>query len=198
MPHRYFSMIRESTSSSGTSDFTLTGAVTGGFRTFASVFTNGDTTHYQARNSAGQYEDGLGTYSAGVLARTYVVSNSLGTTAKINFTTVPQVYVVMPAQYGARSVHRGVSAAGTVQGDATALTAQINIVTTVGSGAGVILPASAIGMEMTIKNSGANALKIYPNSGAVINALSANAAETLATGANVTLVCSSATQWDAL
>lgn len=85
-----------------------------------------------------------------------------------------------------------VSAAGTVQGDATALTAQINVVTTVASGAGVILPTHG---PIWIRNAGANALKIWPPVGDAINALGTNNAATLAVGGSVMLDTADEAQW---
>lgn len=86
----------------------------------------------------------------------------------------------------------GVSAAGTVQGDATAITAQMAVVTTVASGAGVILPATG---PVWIRNNGANTLKIYPPVGDNINALSANTAATLTVGGSVIIETDNGTQW---
>ena len=73
-----------------------------------------------------------------------------------------------------------VSAAGTTQITATELTAADSEVTTVASGAGVVLSSKlAPGDEQTVFNSGANPLKIYPPSGFKINALSTNSPMTL-------------------
>ena len=55
-----------------------------------------------------------------------------------------------------------VTAAGTSAGDATALTYVYNNITTTGSGAGVKLPPTEMGETITIVNSGANVLTIYP------------------------------------
>ena len=58
-----------------------------------------------------------------------------------------------------------VSAAGTTQGTATELSAADNEVTTVASGAGVVLSSKlAPGDLQTVFNAGANALKVYPTS----------------------------------
>ena len=55
-----------------------------------------------------------------------------------------------------------ISAAGTTRADATALTKQFNNLTTVAaSTAGVILPASALGMPIFVWNNGANAVHVY-------------------------------------
>ena len=69
-----------------------------------------------------------------------------------------------------------ISAAGTTQGTATELTAADNEITTVASGAGVVLSSSlSSGDQQTVFNAGANAVKVYPPSGFKINALSVNA-----------------------
>lgn len=55
-----------------------------------------------------------------------------------------------------------VTAAGTSAGDATALTFVYNNIATTGSGAGVKLPPTEQGETITIVNSGADVLTIYP------------------------------------
>lgn len=57
-----------------------------------------------------------------------------------------------------------VTAAGTSAGDATAVTYVYNNVTTVASGAGVKLPQTEMGETITVVNSGANVLTVYPYS----------------------------------
>ncbi len=79
-----------------------------------------------------------------------------------------------------QDVGTGISAAGTTQATATALTNALNGVTTVGAGAGVVLYAGSAGDCQIVYNGGANPLKIYPPSGATINQLAANAPMTLA------------------
>lgn len=90
-----------------------------------------------------------------------------------------------------------VSAAGATQGTATALTSRYNIVTTVAASTGVILqtPTSPFGQEVYVANRGANALNIYPNTGAAIGSGATNAAVVLPIGQEVTFVAISATQW---
>lgn len=96
------------------------------------------------------------------------------------------------------NVNNAVTAAGTVQGDATALSVPINVVSTVASGTGVVFPTAIAGFRYTVFNTGANALKIYPASGAQINALGANVAFTLAVDSGLDFVATSATQWRTL
>lgn len=65
----------------------------------------------------------------------------------------------------------GISAAGSTYSDATALSASVNIVSTTGSGAGVKLPPVERSAVIEVFNQGANALLVYPPSGAKIDAL---------------------------
>lgn len=88
-----------------------------------------------------------------------------------------------------------VSAAGTDQGSATALAARYNVVTTVASGTGVILPASAINSVITVMNRGANTLNVFPNTGAQIESSGTNTAVTIAAGSTTEFICTSGTQW---
>jgi hypothetical protein len=76
---------------------------------------------------------------------------------------------------------KGLTATGTVQGNAFALPADVNKFGTVGAGSGAILPAMNGGDEITVFNGGANALLIYPPVGGIINGLSANTAYSVAT-----------------
>jgi len=96
------------------------------------------------------------------------------------------------------STSPAVSAAGATQGTATLLTKSYNNVTTVAAATGVLLPAigaATVGYIITIVNSGANPLNIYPNSGASIDALANNVATTLATTASITLQAATTTKW---
>jgi hypothetical protein len=95
------------------------------------------------------------------------------------------------------SISAAVSAAGATQGTATALTTNINNITTTGASAdGVILPTAVAGMRILIRNSAATtALKIYPATGGQINALGANAAFSLAAGSTTELMATTTTQW---
>lgn len=77
----------------------------------------------------------------------------------------------------------GLTATGSTQGTAYAVAYDNNCFTTVAAGTGAILPASPIpGDEVFIANLGANALTVYPGSGDIINALSANAGFSVAAG----------------
>lgn len=93
-------------------------------------------------------------------------------------------------------IQSAVSAAGTAIGDATALTASINVVTTAAASSGVQLPNSEIGDEVEILNLGANAVTVYPpTSSAQINALGAASGFTLATNTAVKCRKFTSTRW---
>lgn len=93
-------------------------------------------------------------------------------------------------------VQPAVSAAGTTIADATRLTAGVNVLTTVASGAGVQLFSAEIGDEQEILNLGANQCLVYPDStSGRINQLSAGTAFTLAANTAVKVKKFSATRW---
>jgi hypothetical protein len=79
-----------------------------------------------------------------------------------------------------RNIATGIAAAGTNQATATVLSNVFNVVTTVAAGQGVVLPSPKAGDMLIVANQGANLLSVYPASGHSINALSANAALSLA------------------
>lgn len=81
----------------GTTDWTYSSAVTGYQSPTAAGVVNGTTYSYRAESAdLTQWEVGTGAYNTGtgVLARTAVLFNNLGTTAKINFASAPQVGIV--------------------------------------------------------------------------------------------------------
>lgn len=102
---------------------------------------------------------------------------------------------ITSSSYLIRSVQTGISAAGASQGTATALTKDINVVSTVSTGQGVILPTAVAGMMISITNTSANSLVVYPASGGVINTLAANAGFTHVAGATLIYIAPSTTQW---
>lgn len=88
------------------------------------------------------------------------------------------------------------SAAGTTIADATLLTKAITNVSTVASGTGVKLPDLKIGQKCILRNSGANALLVYPSgSGVKINGGTDGEAVTVAATELVSFYRVSATNW---
>jgi len=88
------------------------------------------------------------------------------------------------------SCNDNITAAGTVQANATLLTNNINIVTTVPVNSGVKLPVAVAGYRIIIRNNTANTLRVYPNTGANINSGSINTAVTLGNSSAVEYFCS--------
>ena len=92
--------VRETSTSTGTGNFTLTGPVTG-YSSFNASITSGNTLYYTIADQSGaNWEVGIGTFTAtATLARTTVISNSLGTTALISFTAgTKDVFIDLPSE----------------------------------------------------------------------------------------------------
>jgi fibronectin-binding autotransporter adhesin len=102
---------------------------------------------------------------------------------------------IIASGYHLRSVGTGISANGTTQAQATALTKEMNIVSTVLSTQGVVLPTAVAGMVITITNTSANSLLVYPAVNGIINSQSANAAYSQAPGATLQFIAPTTTQW---
>jgi len=97
--------------------------------------------------------------------------------------------------YITRAVTTGISANGTTQAQATGLTTEINIVSTVNSGTGVRLPAAVAGTVVYITNNSANSLLVYPQTNGIINSQAANAAFTQGANATLQYMAPTTTQW---
>jgi len=106
---------------------------------------------------------------------------------------------VLVQDFFRKGITTGITAAGTTQPGATALTQNFNEVTTTAANTGVRLPSGATvsvtGLEITVWNQGANTLNVYPPTGAQINALGTNIADTIASGSCKTYVAMSSTQY---
>lgn len=92
----------------------------------------------------------------------------------------------------------GISAGATqTQAGATALTEEINNVTTCATaGDGVKLKAAVAGAHQYVKNSGATALAIYPATSDSINALAINLAIRIQPGSSIDFYAQDATVWE--
>jgi hypothetical protein len=102
---------------------------------------------------------------------------------------------IIATAYHIRSVGTGISAAGSTQGTATAITKEMNVVSTVSSGQGVVLPTAVAGMVVTITNTSANSLLVYPATGGAVNSLAANAGYTQQAGGTIQFIAPTSTQW---
>lgn len=95
-------------------------------------------------------------------------------------------------------VQTGITATGSTQATAFAITKDINVVSvsTTGSADGVILPSVGPGYRITVINTDTvDEVKVYPAVGGQINALAVNAAFTVTSGGKLDFVSVSATQW---
>jgi hypothetical protein len=92
--------VKETSTTTGTGTLDLAGVVTG-FVTFVAGIGNSNTTYYAIHEQGtANFEIGIGTVTdaaTDTLARTTVLNNSLGTTAKINFSGTLDVFCTMPA-----------------------------------------------------------------------------------------------------
>jgi hypothetical protein len=95
------------------------------------------------------------------------------------------------------SVSATVTAAGTTQGTATALTSDINIVTsaTAGSATGVVAPGATTGKYLIVVNRTATAINVYPASGHAFDGQAANTPISLPAGGFLEYFGSSTNQW---
>jgi hypothetical protein len=82
-------------------------------------------------------------------------------------------------------INIGLTATGSVQGDALQITSSSSIFATVAAGTGAILPSAHGKADYMIMNNGANALAVYPSLGERFNGGSANASFSLPAGKNV-------------
>ena len=115
-----------------------------------------------------------------------------GTTVGANLTAAGALTAYVPVQV--------LAAAGSVQGDAGAITAGSNghvHVTGADATKGVKLPAAVAGYKLTIKNDDtANAvLKVWPNTSDAINAIVADSALSMAAKTSMTIVAIDAVTW---
>jgi hypothetical protein len=111
-------------------------------------------------------------------------------------TTTVQMQLDSGAHSNGGGVATGLTAAGSTQGTAFVIASSVNQFTTVAAGTGAILPSNVYnGRPIRIFNRGANALKVYPPSGAKIESNATNAAVSLAAGADATFSPITATQW---
>ena len=176
---------------------TATGNITGGnLVTGGVVSASGNASVLGIKTDNYYYANGVSISFAGSYSNSNVASflasygsNTISTTGNISGGNV------ITSKYLINSIQTGISAAGSTQGTGTALANTVNIVSTVASGAGVVLPTAVAGMTVYITNTSANSLLVYPATGAVINELSTNAGYSQATKATIHYVAASSTQW---
>ena len=92
--------VRQTTTATGTGTIALDGTVEG-FQTFAAIGNN-NTTYYTIAGGT-QWEVGIGTYYAGTLARTTIISSSTGSKLDLAAGT-KDVFVTLPAENTVTSI----------------------------------------------------------------------------------------------
>lgn len=113
--------VRESTATSGTGTLTLAGAETG-FQSF-SVIGDGNETYYAIVGDGGEWEVGVGTYTASgtTLSRDTILESSNSGSA-VNFSAgTKSVFVTYPAEQAAYLNPDGTSSQFDIAGTAVAL-----------------------------------------------------------------------------
>ena len=88
-----------------------------------------------------------------------------------------------------------VAAAGSTQSDAAAIATGFTLVSAADAAKGVKLPTAAAGLVCIVKNNVAAVLKIWPNTDDAINAIAANANDTLAASTAAIYIAYNATTW---
>lgn len=97
------------------------------------------------------------------------------------------------------NVDNGLTAAGSANTDALQLNSTNNRVTTTAASTGVRLPPLEVGAMVTVMNSGANALLVYPGTGNQINALTATTGGfSVAAGGRALFIAYAPTVWGAV
>lgn len=94
-----------------------------------------------------------------------------------------------------KSIASGLTAAGTNQATATAITKTLSAFTTVAASTGGRLPTPEPGEFFLVANKGANSLAVYPDTGGAINNLATNAAFSIGADARRLFFAVTATQW---
>lgn len=96
------------------------------------------------------------------------------------------------------SVGGSITAAGTTQGDATAITSTYNVVTTATANQGVVLPTATTGLVVKIVNDTSVTIKVYPGTSDQIDSGAANAARSLGPGMTMELIAVSGSKWNTM
>ena len=123
-------------------------------------------------------------------ATTATTAGTVTTAAQPNITSVGTLLI--------HSSTDSISAAGSSQGTATALTSEINRVTSVTPfpvNEGVRLPTAEGGLIIFVTNTTANELKVYPNTSDAINSLGTNSVFAHPAGATLQYICTNNTNW---
>ena len=162
----------------------------------ASTFSDGDAVYWNATGNPT-----IGTAGTGCATSTASGNKLIGPATAAAATGDQYVSVMSGAPMkGSNLATATVAAAGSIQGDAAAITEGFTLVTAADATKGVKLPTAVAGLVCIVKNSDtANAvLKIWPFLGDGINAIAVNSAFSIAAKTSVMLVAYDATTWYSL
>lgn len=90
--------VKDTSSTTGTGTLTLDNAPPTGFQAFGTAFANGDSTYYAILNGNGEWETGIGTYSANTLTRDVVLESSNSDALVSLSAGTKTVFVTQPAK----------------------------------------------------------------------------------------------------
>lgn len=119
---------------------------------------------------------------------TLTLRNTKG--SELTFTEVDNNFTALNT-----TVSASITAAGTNQGTATAISSSVTFITSAAAGTGVILPVPDGIERMTVVNHATVPVNIYPASGGTIDNGTANAPLVLPQGCSVDLISTTATNW---
>lgn len=161
--------VLESSTSSGTGSFTLTGAQTG-YQSF-SVIGNGNTTYYTIQgkdssgNLTGEWEVGIGTWSTGNTLSRDTVLESSNSNNKVNFSIgLKDVFCDLPAEEVITTAGTGLS----ISGNTITNTAPDQVVSLTGAGTTTVTGTYP---SFTITSTGGSGGDVIGPSGATANAI---------------------------
>ena len=129
-------------------------------------------------------------HAAAAASRAAISAAQSGTNADI---TSLSAGVLAPGLLG--SSNNAVTAAGSTQGTATAITTDVSVITSAAAGTGVIMPMAVGGKCAVVVNRAANAILVYPASGHYFDGYSANAPLTIAPNSYLEMYGANASSW---
>lgn len=148
---------------------------------------------FKASDNAADHEVILTNASHGQ-ATTTTVPDPGGATGTVVLEEITNVFD-LPQRYDANTTITAFATGG--QASATALTGEFNNITTVATaGDSVKLPAAAAGLKITVKNSGAASLAVFPATSDSINALAVDLSVNIPVGGELTFRAKDATVWE--
>jgi hypothetical protein len=136
--------VREQSTTTGTGTLVLNGAVVG-FQTFSTAIGNGNTTYYTISNpGTTEWEVGIGTVSAGQLARSTILSSS-NSGSLVNFSAgTKDVFVTYPAEKSVNEDTSGVVNITSLAAGTISATGQVTSTVTTGTAPLVIASTTKV------------------------------------------------------